>query len=114
LDKPKITTAIPQRRYQYGEYGLTVLGEIESPDAPNYTFILAMVKDGDPEPSAYVICDRRRRGDFAYRTRLIMEGFNEPMGESDDWGDLDSFYEFALQVAAKALGLVEETPHQLT
>lgn len=114
MDRPKITTAIPQRRYQFGEYGVTVLGEIESSDPPNYTFILALVKDGDSEPSVYVICDRRRRGDYAYRMRLVMDGFNEVMGESDDWGSLDSFSEYALQVAAKALGLSDETPHLLT
>ncbi len=113
MDKPSITTAIPQRRYQYGEYGVTVLGEIESPDPPNYTFIMAMVKEGDAEPSVYVICDRRRRGDCAYRMRLVMDGFNEAMGESDDWGNLDVFCEFALQVASKALDLGEETPQQL-
>jgi hypothetical protein len=114
MDRPKITTAIPQRRYQFGEYSVTVLGEIESTDPPNYTFILAMVKEGDSEPSVYVICDRRRRGDSAYRMRLVMAGFNETMGESDDWGDVDAFCEFALQVAAKALGLGDETPHLLT
>ncbi len=113
MDKPKITTAIPQRRYQIGEFGVTVLGEIESPDPPNYTFILAMVKEGDSEPSVYVICDRRRRGDTAYRMRLVMDGFNEAMGESDDWGNLDAFCEFALQVAAKALNLGDEMPQQL-
>ncbi len=114
MDRPKITTAIPQRRYHYGEYGATVLGEIESSDPPNYIFILAMVKEGDSEPSVYVICDRRRRGDFAYRMHLVMDGFNEVMGESDDWGNLDAFCEFALQVAAKALRLSDETPHVLT
>lgn len=113
MDKPKITTAIPQRRYQFGEYGVTVLGEIESPDPPNYTFILAMVKEGDAEPSVYVICDHRRRGDYAYRMRLVMDGFNEAMGESDDWGNLDAFCEFALQIAAKALELGDESPHVL-
>jgi len=73
-----------------------------------------MVKEGDSEPSVYVICDRRRRGDFAYRMRLVMNGFNEVMGESDDWGNLDAFCEFALQVAAKALRLSDESPHVLT
>jgi len=50
----------------------------------------------------------------AYRIRLIMDGFNEVMGESDDWGNLDVFCEFALQVAARALDLGGETPHLLT
>jgi hypothetical protein len=114
MDRPVITTAIPQRRYQYGEYIVSVLGEIESPDPPNYVFILAMVKEGNAEPSAYVTCDRHRRGDYAFRIHLVMEGFNEVMGESDDWGDLDAFCEFALKVVAKALDLGDEMPHPLS
>lgn len=113
MNRPKITIAIPQRRYQFGDYVVTVLGEIESVDPPNYTFILAMVKEGDSEPSVYIICDRRRRGDYAYRVRLVMEGFDEVMGESDDWGNLDAFCDFGLQVVAKALDLGDETPHVL-
>ena len=114
MDRPNITTAIPQRRYQFGEYTVTVLGEIESTDPPNYVYILAMIKEGDSKPSVYVVCDRRRRGDFAYQIRLVMDEFNESMGESDDWGDLESFCNFGLRVAAKALSLSDETPHLLT
>jgi hypothetical protein len=41
---PTITTAIPLRRYQYGEFVVTVLGDIESPDAVRYRYILAVAQ----------------------------------------------------------------------
>ena len=105
MDRPSIKTAIPQRRYQYGEYQITVLGEIESPDPPNYRYILAAVKEGEAQPVVYVTCERARRGDYDYRVRLIMEGLTDVMGESDDFGSLDTFCEFALQVVSRALNL---------
>ena len=35
---PRIQTAIPQRRYHYGDYAVSVLGEIESGDDHDYQF----------------------------------------------------------------------------
>ena len=49
-DKPKIDTAIPQRRYQLGAYTVVVLGEIESSDGKDYRYVAAVVREGDPEP----------------------------------------------------------------
>lgn len=108
MNRPRITTAIPRRRYQIGEYVATVLGEIESPDPPNYRYILAVVKEGDAQPSLYVTAERRRRGNFDYRVRLIMEGLDDTMAESDDFGELDTFCETALTVVRKALRLGDE------
>ena len=105
MERPTIRTAIPQRRYQYGEYLVTVLGEIESPDPPNYRYIMAAVKEGESDPAAYVTCERTRRGDYDYRVRLILEGLKDTMAESDDLGDLDTFCDLALQVVANALNL---------
>ncbi len=113
MDRPSIKTAIPERRYQYGEYQLTVLGEIESTDPPNYHYILAAVKEGETQPEVYVICERARRGDFDYRVKLIMEGLKDTMGESDEFGNLDSFCDFALQVVSKALNLGDAQALQL-
>ena len=105
MERPTIRTAIPQRRYQYGEYLVTVLGEIESSDPPNYRYILAAVKEGESEPAAYVTCERTRRGDYDYRVKLIMEGLKDTMAEADDLGKLETFCEFALRVISSALSL---------
>ncbi|KPK10851.1 MAG: hypothetical protein AMJ68_07920 [Acidithiobacillales bacterium SG8_45] len=113
MERPSIRTAIPQRRYQYGEYIVSVLGEIESSDPPNYQYILAAVKEGETEPEVYVTCERTRRGDHDYRVRLIMEGLKDTMGESDELGSLDVFCETALQVVASALNLGDAQPLRL-
>jgi hypothetical protein len=105
MERPTIRTAIPQRRYQYGEYQVSVLGEIESSDPPNYQYILAAVKEGESEPAAYVTCERARRGDHDFRVKLIMDGLKDTMAESDDLGNLETFCEFALQVISSALNL---------
>ncbi len=47
MDAPKIQTAIPQRRYQFGEYTGVVLGDIESGDDVKYRYILALVREGE-------------------------------------------------------------------
>lgn len=113
MERPSIRTAIPQRRYQYGEYVVSVLGEIESSDPPNYQYILAAVKEGETEPDVYVTCERTRRGDYDFRVRLIMEGLKDIMGESDELGSLDVFCEFALKVVSSALNLGDAQPLQL-
>jgi hypothetical protein len=108
MDRPRITTAIPQRRYQIGEYLATVLAEIESPDPANYRYILAAVKEGEADPVLYVAAERRRRGDFDYRLRLIMEGLSDIMAEADEYGDLDAFCDTAITITRKALQLTDE------
>ena len=55
---PKIQRAIPQRRYQYGDYGVTVLGEVDSADAHDYQFVAAFVKDGESQPRLFVVSER--------------------------------------------------------
>ncbi len=108
MDRPRITTAIPRRRYQIGDYVVTVLGDIESPDPATYRYILAAVKEGEGQPSLYVTAERRRRGEFDYRLRLIMEGFSDVMAEADEYGDLDVFCDMAIGVLRKALRLTDE------
>jgi hypothetical protein len=56
MEAPKIQTAIPQRRYQFGEYTGVVLGEIESGDAVKYLYILA--QRGEGKPGFYVTAEK--------------------------------------------------------
>ena len=113
MDAPKILTAIPQRRYRFGEYGGVVLGEIESGDAVKYRYILALVRAGDSSPAFYVTSEknpRRRAAEGSHRLRVITHGLDEEIGSSDRWADLDAFCDEALALAAKVLGLSEEQP----
>ena len=111
MDAPKIQTAIPQRRYQFGEYSGVVLGEIESGDVRKYQYILALVREGESRPAFYVTAEknpRSRRQEGSHRLRVITQGLDEEIGCSDTWTDIDAFCAEAFSVAAKVLSLPDE------
>ena len=113
MNTPKIRTAIPHRRYQFGEYTGVVLGEIESGDGIKYQYILALVREGEGQPSFYVTAEknpRRRAQEGSHRLRVITQGLDEEVSCSDAWVDLDAFCAEAFTVAAKVLGLTDEQP----
>ncbi|MCB1786629.1 MAG: hypothetical protein H6953_15590 [Chromatiaceae bacterium] len=113
---PKIQRAIPQRRYQYGEYAVTVLGDIESGDGRDYRFIAAFVREGESQPRLFVASERLppgRRGDGSHALRLINSAMDEVLDVGDQWAVLDAFVDQALQLGAQTLGLDQEVPYQL-
>lgn len=117
MDAPKIQTAIPQRRYRFGEYTGVVLGDIESGDDVKYRYILALVREGENRPSFYVTAEknpRRRAQEGSHRLRVITQGLDEEIACSDAWEDLDAFCAEAFAVAAKVLGLSDEQPVAIT
>lgn len=110
-DRPNISTAIPKRRYQLGDYAATVLGEVETSDPRHYRYILALVPTGQRTPILYVTCEAtppRESAAGAWRLRLINEAMAEVMDTADRWGDLDDFAEQGLKLAGQALGLQRE------
>lgn len=116
MDAPKIQTALPKQRYQLGDYTAVVLGEIESADAVRYHYILALVRDGEAKPSFYVTAEKNPRARAhmgAHRMRVISQAFTDEIGSSDDWRDVEAFAAAALAIAAKILGLADETPVRL-
>jgi hypothetical protein len=114
---PTIERAIPKRRYQVGEYGATLLGEIESADPLDYAFILAFVREGEGQPTLFVcseVCPPGEREQGSHRLRLINRAMSEVMDTDDRWRDLDAFAEEGLQLGMQALGLSQETPFRLS
>jgi hypothetical protein len=108
MDAPKITTAIPQRRYRLGNYTAVVLGEIESPDAVRYRYILALVLEGESKPSFYVTAEknpRSRAAEGSHRLRVISQALTEELDSSDRYADIEGFSAEALKIAADMLGL---------
>jgi hypothetical protein len=115
MQAPKIQTAIPKQRYRLGTWNAVVLGEIESPDPARYHYILALVRDGETQPSCYVTCEKNRRAAAAegsHRLRVISAVFNEEVGASDQWADVDAFAAEGLSLAAKVLG-IEGAPERV-
>lgn len=113
MDAPRFRTAIPLRRYRLGEYLATVLGDIDSSDGREYTYILAMVMEGSRNPRLYVTLEpnrgeAKRKG--SHRMRVIGERLNEDLGSNDKWRDVLQFSASALSVAMHLLGLKDEQP----
>ena len=102
---------MPLRRYRFGEFTLTVLGDIESPDEMNYRYIMAVVQGDDAEPGLYVTAEQGAAKDIAMR--IMMRDGDEVIGHSDQWHVLDTFVDEAIGIVARVLNLSDETPYQL-
>lgn len=110
-DRPIIRTAIPKRRYQVGDFGVSLLGEVESADPRSYRYILAFVQTGQTQPSFYVCAEQTPpavAGQRRYGLRIINEVMSEVVDTSDAWGNLDAFAEQGLKLGTQALGLQQE------
>lgn len=112
VSKPVISTAIPLRRYRFGEFSLTVLGDIEAPDEVSYRFIMAVVQGDDPEPGLYVTAEQEAGEDMAMR--IMMRDGDEVIGHSGLWRELDGFVDESIRIVSQVLNLTDETPYQLT
>jgi hypothetical protein len=115
MNKPGIVTAIPRRRYRYGEFAVVVLGDIESSDGIDYRYIMAVMKGADPEPGLYVTAEKAggmgRRSD--YTMRILMRDGAEVIATSPAWGELDAFVRDGLEIVSEVLDLSDEVPYQL-
>lgn len=113
---PRIQTAIPQRRYQYGDFAVTFLGDIESGDGRDYHFVAAFVREGESQPRLFVVSERQppgERGQGSHALRVINSALDEVMEIDDRWSRIDEFATQALEIGAQLLGLEQETPYPL-
>ena len=111
MNKPAIQTAIPLRRYSYGEFTLTVLGDIESSNNVRYVYVMAVIQGQNPEPGLYVTAERAAAS--GYDMRIIMQDGEQIIGHSEQWADVDVFVEEAVKVVSRMLKLSDEAPYQL-
>lgn len=112
MKTPQIKTAIPKRRYQLGDFGITVLGEVESGDGQDYLYLFAVVQDGKSEPSLYLSATRAATAG-EYTLTLIAPNMDRELDTSPAWRDLDHFCEQGIAVAQQLLGLKDEYPHRI-
>lgn len=112
--KPAIRTAMPRRRYRFGDFTLTVLGDVESGDGIDYHYIMAVIQGQDPEPGMYITAERLQPpGGRELLMRLIMRDGAEVIGSSEQWVSLDMFTGEAMEIVSRILNLSDETPYQL-
>ncbi|AGA92041.1 hypothetical protein Thimo_3371 [Thioflavicoccus mobilis 8321] len=109
-DRPVITTAIPRRRYQIGEFAATLLADIESGDTRRFRYIVAFVPLGQGEPTLYVCAEEGTADEAGGCCQLVL--VNEVMTERLDadarWGDQEAFAEQAIRLGVQVLGLQQE------
>lgn len=108
---PQINTAIPKRRYQLGDFGITVLGDVESGDGNDYHYVLAMVQDGKSAPSLYITAIKAAGDD--YTLQLSAPNMERDLDTSPAWRDLDHFCDQGISIAQQIVGLKDEFPHRL-
>jgi len=109
---PRIDTAIPLRRYQYGEFTVTVLGDIQSPDAARYRYIMAVAQESNPQPGLFVCAERTQGG--ACDLRIAMADGEQVLESAPELCDLDTFVQSGLDIIARLLQLDDEMPHRLS
>lgn len=116
MNRPRLTTALPKRRYQLGTFSAVILGDIESPDPRQYHFILALVQEGEQDPILYVTCESLPEPTAdGQRTivRVLVEEGEKALGPNDAWRDLDAFADDAVAMAQKVMRLTDEIPARL-
>ncbi len=116
MNKPGIVTAVPRRRYKYGEFSMVILGDIESNDDKNYRYIMAVIRGTDPEPGIYITAERDQpagQGGGDYNMRIVMQDGAEVINSSSAWHDLDAFTSEALDIVGQLLNLGDEEPYRL-
>jgi hypothetical protein len=106
---PKIQTAIPLRRYKYGEYTATLLGDISSSDDLNYCFMMALVKDGGTDPEVYITHEETVAGSTdRYRTRVLTADAEHIIDQQAQALNQTAFCDFALNGIQQMFGLSDE------
>lgn len=116
MNKPGIVTAIPKRRYKFGEFSVVILGEIESNDGINYHLVMAVVRGADPDPGIYITAERTPQassGAADYTMRIVMRDGSEVLGTSNEWQDIEVFTGAALDIVGRVLQLTDEVPYRL-
>ncbi len=116
MGMPIIHTALPKRRYQFGEFSCVLLGEIESPDPANYHYLLALLREGDAKPFLYLSCERLPRAESMhgrYRMCVYSGDMAQEIARSDDWQDADAFLNDAFTLLRERLQLSDEMPVRL-
>ncbi len=100
---PTISSAIPQRRYQFGDFTLVVLSDIESTDSAHYHYLMGIIAQGKQQPELFISLENQPNS--APQIQLRAEHNSQCLPGGGPWKNLDSFIEDALRIAAKLLNL---------
>lgn len=107
---PTIQSAIPKRRYQFGEFVITILSEIESPDTASYLYIAAVLREGSTQPEVYITCESiSSNNKSSYRIRVLSKDDEHIINEDPQWKHEQKFCDYALDGIQQMFQLSDET-----
>lgn len=108
---PAIQSAIPKRRYQYGEFSITLLSDVSSNDPINYLYIVAVLREGASKPEVYITCEPiTLNNTHAFRIRALSEQDEYIISENTQWHNEQLFCDFAMQGIKQMFELSDENP----
>ena len=112
---PTIQSAIPKRRYQFGEFVITLLSDIESDDTAAYLYIAAVMREGSNQPEVYITCEtisseNQPANKPDCRIRVLTENDEHLIGEGTQWKHEQTFCDYALDGIQQMFQLTDETP----
>ena len=112
---PKIQSALPKRRYQFGEFVITLLSEIESDDVASYLYIAAVMREGSNQPEVYITCEtisseNKSETTPSYRISVLTENDKHLINQGSQWKNEQTFCDYALDGIQQMFQLTDETP----
>lgn len=110
--RPQIKTAVPKRRFKYGEFTAILLDEIETDDEVTYHHIMAVVKDGSRTPDVYIIDQTSPQQ--AHQILVVSASGRYPVMSSEQPPTLEAFCQIALEGMSQMFELSDETPTPLS
>lgn len=108
---PTIQSAIPKKRYQFGEFAVTLLTDINSSDAASYLYAAAVLREGALKPEVYITCESATlNNENTYRIRVLSEQDEHIISQDKQWRHEQKFCDYALQGIQQMFELTDETP----
>ena len=115
---PHIQSAFPKRRYQFGEFSITLLTDIQSDDPIDYLYIMAAMREGNTHPEVYITCEaitpkENEEEKSTCRVRVLSSEQEHIISTDSQWRNEQSFCEFALEGIKQMFELSDEEPTPL-
>jgi len=108
---PHIQSAYPKKRYKYGEFLVTLLTDVVSKDAEQYTYLIAIMSEGKTQPEVYITYQPiSSQGHITYQIKVISEQDEHIINDDTQQMSENTFCDFALKGIEQMFGLTDETP----
>ncbi len=109
---PHIQSALPKKRYQYGEFIVTFLTDVVSHDGVHYIYLVAVMSEGKNNPQVYITYEKTTQN--SYQTRVVSEQDEHIIDTQQDRMIESAFCDFALAGIQQMFGLTDEIPVALS